>query len=183
MRTAWGLAAGALMFTAGCGDSDSTGFGGSGGSEPRWACVHAGQDYCTCSIVEGTLLFSDGQYEVDNCVAEEEIAGDGFCQQTDDSCQCTGYYCGADLELGTCSCSTSSAIIAPDEFTVPDCTDYAYCCISPDSDLCFCGSFECEPDEVKVSECSLDAALPVYSERAPETTFSGACAEPEPASE
>lgn len=179
MRTEWRCWLASVMFILGCGDSGTTGVGGSAETGPRWVCVHAGQDYCTCSVVEGTLALSSGQYEVDNCNAEDEVAGDGFCEQTDDACQCTGYYCGADLELGTCACSTSSAIVTPDEFSVSECTDYAYCCISADSDLCFCGSLACDPDEVEVSECSLGAALPVYSEREPENTFGGECVKPE----
>ncbi len=167
----------ALLLLSACGDSGAGGTGGGAPSEPRWTCIHAGDDYCTCFYDDGNLLLSDGQYEIDSCSTEEAL-GEGVCTQGDDSCDCVGFYCGADLELGTCSCSTIN-LITEGEFTVSECTDYAYCCIFPDTDLCFCGSLACDPGDTQVTSCSVETVTAVLDERDTEHSYVDVCSEPE----
>lgn len=170
------LSAATALFLFACGDSGTGGTGGAPPSEPRWVCIHAGEDYCSCFYDDGTLVLSGNQYEIDSC-SSDHSALEGLCSQGDDSCACIGFYCGADLEFGTCSCSTTN-LVTPGEFTVTECTDYDYCCVIADTDLCFCGTSPCEFGDTEVSYCGIDSVAPVLDERDTENTYVKQCSEP-----
>jgi hypothetical protein len=166
-----------LTTAVACGDSGETGPEPES-DEPRWACVRSSPTYCTCVVVEGTLALSSGQQEVDGCAVTDISGGMGICWQADDNCSCISYECGADLDLGTCGCFADHHTIDTSGFAVSTCDDYASCCVSADSELCFCGTLPCEAGEVEVTSCNAQTAGPVLDERDPARASVAACAPP-----
>ena len=166
----------------GCGDSDGGGLGGAGGGtpEPRGVCVRSSATYCNCFVVEGELLLSGGQAEVDSCAAAD-IGDTGLCWQSgEDDCACVSYECGADLEYGTCACFVDHNRVDPAAFPTTSCDTYEHCCLSGDNELCFCGIVACDASETEVVACDAARVAPLLDERDDTRTRVESCVPPVP---
>ena len=158
-----------------CGD-DETG-GAPVNPKPRWACKSSATR-CVCDIIEGDLVLATGEQEVETCGVAAISSGLGICWQGDKVCTCISYECGANRVSGACGCRADHWTTDPEDTPVDACEDYPSCCVSPDSELCFCGPAACNSGGEEVESCSAETAAPILDQRDPTRIRVDVCSEP-----
>ena len=169
--SAWVL----LASLAGCGD-DETG-DAPDNPKPRWACK-ASPTRCVCDVVEGELTLGSGEQEVETCGVADISTGLGICWQGDETCSCISYECGENTNSGSCGCFADHWTTDPEDAPVDACEDYPSCCVSPDSELCFCGAAACNSGGDEVESCSAEIVAPILDQRDPTRIHVDVCNKP-----